>query len=235
MSFSLSSRGLLATVATAATLAVAPLRAQTISQPVNTAPVYGFGNAGAGFVPTIGQSFVATGPFLTGFTFWLSNEASIGTGPDNTPNAEILTFQGYLAVWDGAGIVGPLLFASSLQVGPTVLSQAYTFNTAPLAVTAGSSYLAFLTVPDLGALLSSAAIEGSDDNSSGGQLFLSSNNDVGALVAGGSAEWLDLGVQSHFAATFSQTTTVPEPATGVLLIAPLLGVVVATRARRRRR
>jgi hypothetical protein len=228
MSFSFSSRGILATIATAATLSVAPLSAQNIDQPFNGSPVYNFGNAGAGFIPTIGQSFVATGSLLTSFTFWLSNEASLGTGGSNTPNAEELTFQAYLAAWDGTGIVGPLLYSSALQSGPLAVSQAYTFNTGALALTGGASYIAFLTVPDMSLLESSAALEESDDASGSGQAFISFNADVNALVTGGGGEWVDLnGKQLHF-----QATIVPEPSTGLMLVAGLAAVLLVSRRRR---
>lgn len=222
------SRGLKAAVA-ATTLASASLSAQSISQAPNAGPLYGFG---AGSVATIGQSFVAGGPFLTGFSFWLSNEASLGTG-DNTPNADQLTFQAYLAEWDGTAVVGPLLFGSGLSNGPVSPSQKFTFAMAPLAVTSGTQYIAFLVASNLSLPDASAGVLLSDANVSDVQGFYAFSGDLDALVNGGAAEWQDLGgLQLGFAATFSQSATVPEPSTGALLGGAVVLLVAAARRRR---
>jgi hypothetical protein len=227
MSLSRISRRLVGALA-ATTLAAAPLSAQSFSQGPDGGPLYGFG---AGSAPTIGQSFVASGPFLTGFSFWLSNEASLGTG-DNTPDADQITFQAYLAEWDGTAVVGPLLFGSGLSSGPVSPSQRYTFAMAPLAVTSGTQYIAFLVASNLSPIDASAAVLLSGADVSGGQGFFGLSGDINALVNGGAAEWQDLGGQQlGFAATFSQSATVPEPSTGVLLSGAVVLLVAAARRR----
>ncbi len=227
MSLSRISRRLVAACA-ATTLAAAPLSAQSFTQAPDGGPLYGFG---AGTSPTIGQSFVASGPFLTGFSFWLSNEASLGTG-NNTPSADQITFQAYLAEWDGTAVVGPLLFSSGLYNGPGSPSQKFTFAMAPLAVTSGTSYIAFLVASNLSLPDASAGVLLSGADVSGGQGFFGFSGDINELATGGAAQWQDLGgLQLGFAATFSQSATVPEPSTGALLAGTVVLLVAAARRR----
>ncbi len=228
------SRGLVAAFA-ATSLLAAPLSAQSIEQPAVTGTPtfeYFFGNLGGGYLPVFGQTFLAAGPFLNSFSFWLSNEPEDEFGGTLTPNADQLTFQAYVAQWNGSAIVGPLLFSSPAQAGPTAVSQRYTFNTGALAVNAGTSYIAFVLVPDLGLMSASAAFEGSGDTSAQGEFVLGFTNDLNALTSGDSNEWSGTGSQLRFKATFSQSATVPEPSTGALMGGAVVLLVAAARRRR---
>lgn len=206
------------------TLLALPARAthaQIVVQPTNNAPLYGFG--ADPFVPTIGQTFIAQNNYLTSFAFFLSADA-------NTVAADQLPFTAYIAAWDGTSAVGPVLFTGPLWLGPTGVGQRYQANHSGIALTMGASYIAFLSVSGLGAPIDAmAALELSDSNAAGGELVFATNgDDLSALTQGGA--WSSAGVQAQFEARFS-ATTVPEPATLVLVAAGLALVGVSARRR----
>lgn len=216
-----------AAVVFAATVAPEGLNAQSITQPAgNQSPLYFWGKAG---VPTVGQSFKAIGTSLTSFTFWLTNEALTGT-PENTPNAETLTFNAYLAEWDDQtkSIVGPLLYSSDVQSGPSSANLPYVFNTGGLTLTSDNFYVAFLTVSESSPDDAFAAIDVSDESTAGGEAVIAFSTDVAALTTDASNWQGNTGTQLRFAADFAQ---VPEPTTAVLTLVGLAGIAV--RARRR--
>lgn len=234
MSFFVSSRRLMAACAIASAVATTSLSAQTIVQPSNGEPLFGFGNPAELYVPTVGQSFVAVGSLLNSFSFWLVNEADAGT-PGNTANASDLTFTAYLAEWNGANI-GATIFSSALQSGPQQLSQRYTFNTGGLSITDGALYMAFLTVPDIDGNIS-AGVEQSDNSSAGGDGWFSLANDLVSLANStddrGEPRWFDLaGGQLHFEVEFGRATVVPEPASMSLLAGAVVGSLLVARRRR---
>jgi hypothetical protein len=238
LSFSIGRRARVAVafaaVAIAATLTVgaSAAHAQTITQGPNGVPLYGLGKTG---VATIGQTFLApTTGTLDGFSFWLSNEA--GEPSINTIDADQLRFQAYVMRWDVANsrAVGPVLFGSAVQVGPTQLSQEYQFAITGLTVTANTRYVAFLSASGLFGSMSTdpmSALFLSDDASAGGSLvFLDSQNDVSLFD---SAPW-DEGTalsapQAQFRANFS--TTVPEPSSAALTGIAVLGLMLVARMR----
>ena len=203
----------------------ASLRAQSIVQTSNGLPLYGFGPEA---VPTVGQTFVATGTNLADFSFWLSND---GLG---TTQADALQLRGYLMAWDGSQAVGPVLYASDTRVGPTLLAQQYQFITSNLTLSAGAQYVAFLSVSEFIAGISpadaSAAFIMSDDAGSGGELVFAFNGDDFPSLT--TTPWTTgNGEQLQFEATFNGTV-VPEPAT-VLLLGCGVFIIGAVRARRR--
>jgi hypothetical protein len=238
LSFSIGRRAIatvaIAAVAIAATLTVgaSTAHAQTIAQGPNGVPLYGLGKTG---VATIGQTFLApTTGTLDGFSFWLSNE--VGEPSSNTVDADLLQFRAYVMQWDvvNALTVGPVLFGSAVQVGPTQLSQEYQFAISGLSVTANTRYVAFLSASGLFGSMSTdpmSAVFLSDDASAGGSLvFLDSQDDVSLF---GSATW-DEGTtfsapQAQFRANFS--TTVPEPSSAALTGIAVLGLMLIARMR----
>ena len=144
--------------------------------------------------------------------------------------ADQLPFTAYIAAWDGASAVGPMLFTGPVWLGPTGVGQRYQASSMGIALTPGASYIAFLSVSGLGAPLDAmAALELSDSNAAGGELVFAMNgDDLSALTQGGA--WASAGVQAQFEAHFS-ATTVPEPTTLVLVAAGLALVGVSRRRR----
>src|SRR5262245_20636898 len=92
---------------------------------------------------TYGQTFVvpSSDNVLNSFSFFLRD---LGGGPD-------LEFQGYVAAFDPtigvARIVGANLFTSAVRSGPTTTSTftRYDFDVGGLALTPGSTYVAYLS------------------------------------------------------------------------------------------
>ena len=242
LSFNIGRRAIaavaIAAVAIAATLTVgaSAAYAQTITQAPNGAPLYGLGKTG---VATIGQTFLApTTGTLDGFSFWLSNE--INELSINTVDADQLRFQAYVMQWDvvNARAVGPVLFGSAVQVGPTQLSQEYQFAITGLSVTVNTRYVAFLSASGLFGSMSTdpmSAVFLSDGTSTGGSLvYLDSQDDVSLFD---SATWEEgtafSAPQAQFRASFS--TTVPEPSSAALTVIGLLGLMLGARTRTRMR
>lgn len=222
-------------IAAALTLGASSAQAQTVTQGPNTVPLYGIGKVG---VATIGQTFAApTAGMLDGFSFWLSNE--IDEPASNTIDADQLQFQAYVMQWDVTNMraIGPVLFSSAVQSGPTQLSQEYQFANVGVSVLANTQYVAFLSASGLFGSMTTdpmAALLLSDDASAGGALvFLDSQDDVSVFT---STAWQDgteaSAPQAQFRATFS--TTVPEPSTVVLVGIALIGLTITSRTRNRR-
>jgi len=223
---------------TAVALAAASASAQTISLPENDSPTFGFGKGNA--TTTFGQTFTTpTGfNFLQSFSFWLSDDVGLGaTNPGN------LLFQAYVMQWDGANgyATGPVLYTSSIQTGPTALSQRYTFAATNTAVSANTQYVAFVSASSqLSNILgtdASAVLESSLLGTYTGGQFVYTNNggDFGALSM---SPWEFTGFpeyQTHFEATFSNAAVslVPEPSSLVLLAGGLVTVMLLTLKRKR--
>lgn len=223
-------------IAAALTLGASGAQAQSITQGPNSVPLYGLGKPA---VATIGQTFAApTTGTLDRFSFWLSNE--VGEPASNTIDADQLQFQAYVMQWDVANTrpIGPVLFSSAVQTGPTQLSQEYQFANVGVAVLANRQYVAFLSVSGLFGSMNTdpmASFLLSDDASAGGSLvFLDSQDDVSLFT---STEWQDgtafSAPQAQVRATFS--TTVPEPSTVVLVGIALIGLTMISRTRTRTR
>src|SRR5688572_13763656 len=114
----------------------------------------GAGPTGAGAfgepnAATIGQVFVVPADAfrLDRFTFFL---AYGGDDAVRNPPAGPARFAGYVAAWDGTKASGPLLFASgerqltTPEAGPNTFTPV-SFETGGIRVTAGLTYVAFLS------------------------------------------------------------------------------------------
>lgn len=223
---------------TALAIAVAPIAsasAQTLSLTDTDSPFAPFGKPATA---TYGQTFVAPTSFNTiqSFSFWLSNDAGLGTNPG------ALSFKAYLMRWDAVAqhATGPVLYTSTVRGGPTIASQRYDFNTGGVALLSNTQYVAFMSVSgmfnSIGQSTATATVEGSTAGTyTGGQLVFTDNGDSFSALT--TTAW-DFAVgfpefQTHFNATFSNTSVVPEPSSLVLLASSGLVLLVAARRRKR--
>ncbi|MBL0938335.1 MAG: hypothetical protein IBJ03_05555 [Gemmatimonadaceae bacterium] len=221
ISFNTLRRAIVGAAAVTSVLAAPTLTAQTIEQAGNGIPLYG---VGVPSIATFGQTFVSPlDGLLNSFSFWLSNE---GNAPDaNTVDAQDLKFRAYVMAWDGGKAVGPALYTSDIVFGPTQVAQEFAFSPASLNVTAGTTYVAFLSAAglfgDIVGFPSSALLLSDEDGSGGSLVFLDSGDDT-SLFTNPTADqaWMtgtEFGApQAQFKAAFS--TTVPEPGAAVLLV-----------------
>jgi hypothetical protein len=214
----------------------APAYAQVISLPDNELPTAGFGK---GATTTFGQTFTApTGfSFLQTFSFWLSND------PGLTTNSSSLLFQAYVMEWDSFNghAVGPVLYTSGVQSGPTANSQRYNFDVTSIGLNPIAQYVAFLSAStQLSNIVPSdatAAMETSFLGTyTGGQFVFTTN---GADFSSLSTDpWKFTGMpeyQSRFEATFSDAavSVVPEPSSLMLLALGVLTVLLVVAKRKR--
>ena len=205
-------------VAAACLAAALPLGAQTIDtrngQPI---PVGGFALGGTTSfyaLRTIGQSFVAPAgaTSLTSFSFFLSRGAFLPGGADD------FTFVASLQAFTSGGMpVGPVLFASAARTlgasDPLNVVAEQRFVTSGTALTPGATYVAYLTALDAPPTGGRFVSYYATDQYAPGRVY-------GAVAEG------DLAFVAQFA-----STTVPEPATWVLVAVG--GALVGAFARRR--
>ena len=165
-----------------------------------------------------GQFFTAPGGVLKDFSFHAWSGAS--------GNVALV-----VAAWDGSKAVGPALYTSA-PISYDGGSQFLGANGINLALTAGTDYIAYLTVAGVTSPVSGVTIAGSDTATGlgGGFRYLNSAL-VDPLTL--NFDWSDYSAQHlAYTATFGTATAVPEPETYAMLLAGLgmMGVV----ARRRR-
>jgi hypothetical protein len=191
---------------------------------------------------TYGQTFIApsTDNVLQNFSFYLRD---LGGASD-------LEFQGYVAAWDPtAGVTrltGPLLYSSPIRSGPST-TQTFTqvqFDVGGLSLTAGSTYVAFISASGHFASTSLASAtaswgfvptDGTDAYPEGGFVFLNSGDNFSLLST---TPWGTVGASDlAFEMVFDNgevPTVIPEPST-VLLMGTGMGILMLGLARKRRR
>lgn len=164
-----------------------------------------------------GQFFTAPGGFLKDFSFQAVSGA-VG-------NVALI-----VAAWDGSKAVGPALYTSApiLYEGGSQFLGASDIN---LALTAGTNYIAYLTVANIASPVSYVTIVGSDTATGIGGGFRYLNSDlVDPLTL--SVDWNSFSTQHMaYTATFGTATAVPEVETYAMLLAGLgmMGVIARRR------
>jgi len=158
--------------ATLSSLSALPVQAITV---INTASAWNesstvtaFGGNGIG-TATFGQTVTTPADsVLNYFSFIL--------GPSLAGNP--ITFQGYVAQWDGEKATGPMLYSSGEQTYSGGGFETYTFNTGSLALTPNQQYVLFINAS------SNFATSGQtgqaiifNDVYSGGNFVFSNNDD----------------------------------------------------------
>ncbi|USX19552.1 PEP-CTERM sorting domain-containing protein [Oxalobacteraceae bacterium OTU3REALA1] len=164
-----------------------------------------------------GQFFTAPGGFLKDFSF----HALSGVGGDVAL---------VVAAWDGSKAVGPALYTSA-PINYEGGSQFLGASGINLALTAGTNYIAYLTVANVASPVAYVTLVGSDTATGlgGGFRYLNSQL-VDPLTL--NDDWSDYStLHLAYTATFGTATAVPEPGTYIMLLAGMgmMGVVARRR------
>lgn len=157
-----------------------------------------------------GEYFTAPGGALDSWTFRSQSVAAVG-------NLELV-----VASWNGTSAVGPALYTSASIADSGVSNEALTFSGINLALTAGQSYIAYMTVAGVAGPVQGAAIAtSSTDVLNGGGAF---DNSQGANpLTPGKNSWSVPGLYFTYSATFGPAA-VPEPAGAAVLAFGLIGL-----------
>jgi hypothetical protein len=202
------------------------LAAATLSAVAHADTVYSNSDDGTSTISYVGepdttsygQYFTAPGGVLKGFSF----QALSGASGDLAL---------VVAAWDGSKAVGPALYTSApINYGGG--SQFLGAGDINLALTAGTDYIAYLTVAGIASPVSYVTMVGSDTATGigGGFRYLNSNL-VDPLTL--NFDWNAFSTQ-HLAYTATFAAAVPEVETYAMLLAGLgtMGVVARRRQRR---
>jgi hypothetical protein len=192
---------------------------------------------------TYGQTFIAptSDNVLQSFSFYLRDLSGGGTD---------LQFQGYVSAFDPtigtARIIGPLLFQSAVRTGPTSATTftRFDFDVGGLALTPGSTYVAFLSTSGLHSSIPLALATSSwgwlptsqMDAYADGTFVFNNNADNFGLLS--TTSWTMFG-GSDLAFDFefdngTDPTVIPEPS-AVVLTGTGLGLLLLGIVRQRRR
>ena len=181
---------------------------------------------GAPDTATYGQTFTAGAGdnYLQSFSLYLG---------DRTGGSGALNFNGYIATWDGSKAVS-ILYSSGVRSHNGGVVE-YAFNTSNLAVTAGTQYIAFLSISGLAAQPTSNFYMPAGSVALAGQGFRYNNNgtNFGLLTT---TTWGSFGESdAAFKADFSTNATgaVPEPATWAMMLVGFGAVGGALRRRQK--
>ena len=193
--------------------------------PAQTIDTRGPESRGVVTTPAFGQTFTVPlgASTIESFSFFFATNGAEVSSP-------VTTFYAYLVAWDGTAPQGDILYQSALRNAGaccTVLQE--TFETGGLAVSAGSTYLAFIA-PVFGSLVNtrpSLDLMYLDTYAGGTAAFAHS---CGEAVT--SCSWAQVPAgDNDFVATFAATdptpVSVPEPRSAALLavgVATLLGL-----------
>lgn len=178
-------------------------------------------NYGSENTATYGQTFtVGADDILDSFSLYLRARFA-GAGP--------LDLKGYIGAWDGTKVSSVLFTGGTQTMNAAGDLQEFAWNTGGLALNTGDSYVAFLSISEIGLQPTSQfGMPNGVDSIPGQFVFQNNGLDFGALqTSSWTLGWIGEG-DVWFKASFS-ATAVPEPGTMALLGLGLLAV------RRRRR
>jgi hypothetical protein len=183
---------------------------------------YLWGEGDQSVVETFGQTFTVNGPetILTRFTFWINDYYLI---PPDAP----IDFGAYIAAWNGARAIGPVLYQSGRRTTTNnhgrFGEELFTFETGGVPLAAGMQYVAFLSASEyFDGLASRGGVGGFTADSYSGGCFVSEDNgsDFSVLFSENWTTWN--GSELAF-----QAELTPEPA--ALLLLGLGGLAVTRR------
>jgi len=193
----------------------APAMAQTYANANDADAIFDFGYPDT---TSYGQVFTAPGGTLSSWTFY---------DTDSSDNGARLV----VAAWDGSKAVGPELYSSLSQNVTAGSFFAHTYSNINLSLTAGTSYIAYLTVAGVDSPTSGNSVAGSSSSPLGGG-FRYLNSGGQDPLALGDVFWNSYYVPNmQYSATFNGA--VPEPASWALMLGGFGLVGGALRSRRK--